>query len=216
MQQTSICGLGAVAARAAGVGLQVIPRRALATGRRDDDPRRRRTRCRPRGGEPLLPRPRRPPRSAWTGPRPRSSTRTSTLAIDDRAIRVKRAVASVDSAGRPRLDDDGRVIPQATTIYDAAMALADAVPLADGPEGHPCSTRRAGSSTGRGPTTTRRPPSRRAGLHDPDPLPPAPPRPGGRLPRLRRRDLAHPPRRAAGPSGSSCRPASTASRTAWT
>lgn len=59
-----------------------------------------------------------------------------TLAIDDRAIRVKRAVPAVDSAGRPRLDEDGRVIPQATTIYDASTALGDAVPLA-GPDGAP-------------------------------------------------------------------------------
>ncbi len=59
-----------------------------------------------------------------------------TLAIDDRAIRVKRAVRAVDSTGRSRLDENDKVIPQATTIYDAATALADSVPLA-GPDGSP-------------------------------------------------------------------------------
>ena len=59
-----------------------------------------------------------------------------TLVIDGRAIRVKRAVPAVDFQGRPRLDDDGRVIPQATTIYDAAEALVDAVPIL-GPDGNP-------------------------------------------------------------------------------
>ena len=57
-----------------------------------------------------------------------------TIVVDGRAIRVKRAVPAVDSKGRPKLDDRGMIVPRATTIYDAAEALRDAVPLvgADG------------------------------------------------------------------------------------
>ncbi len=57
-----------------------------------------------------------------------------TIVIDDRAIRVARAIPSVDSQGRPLLDDVGRVIPRATTIFDAAEFLTDAVAIVE-PDG---------------------------------------------------------------------------------
>jgi CRP-like cAMP-binding protein/Fe-S-cluster-containing hydrogenase component 2 len=49
--------------------------------------------------------------------------REVTITIDGREVTVKKAVPSTDEQGRLRLDDQGRVIPRATTIYDAATQL---------------------------------------------------------------------------------------------
>jgi Fe-S-cluster-containing hydrogenase component 2/CRP-like cAMP-binding protein len=65
-----------------------------------------------------------------------SLDQTVTLVIDDRVIQVKRAVVASDILGNPRLDEKGAVIPRATTIYDAAALLAEAVPIKDS-EGRP-------------------------------------------------------------------------------
>src|SRR4051794_33841146 len=47
--------------------------------------------------------------------------RDVTLSIDGRTITVKKAVPATDSQGKFLLDDQGRSIPRATTIYDAAL-----------------------------------------------------------------------------------------------
>jgi len=60
--------------------------------------------------------------------------RDVTLTIDGRKVTVKKAVPATDDVGRLRKDDKGRVIPRATTIYDAATKLfgsgpANPIPL---------------------------------------------------------------------------------------
>jgi CRP-like cAMP-binding protein/Fe-S-cluster-containing dehydrogenase component len=49
--------------------------------------------------------------------------RKVTLTIDGQSITVKKAVPATDSQGNLLKDDQGRAIPRATTIYDAATAL---------------------------------------------------------------------------------------------
>ncbi len=49
--------------------------------------------------------------------------RNVTLTIDGRQVTVKKAVPATDDVGRLRKDDKGRVVPRATTIYDAATQL---------------------------------------------------------------------------------------------
>ncbi|MEA2631675.1 MAG: hypothetical protein QOE66_1894, partial [Chloroflexota bacterium] len=58
--------------------------------------------------------------------------RDVTLSIDGRTIAVKKAVPATDSQGKFLLDDQGRSIPRATTIYDAASIL-----FKDAPGGNP-------------------------------------------------------------------------------
>ena len=55
-----------------------------------------------------------------------------TLLIDGRSVTVKKAVAATDSVGNNLYDENGLVIPRATTIYDAASKL-----YADTPGGNP-------------------------------------------------------------------------------
>ncbi len=55
-----------------------------------------------------------------------------TLTIDGRPVTVKKAVPATDAQGNLLKDDRGRVIPRATTIYDAASQL-----YAGDPEGNP-------------------------------------------------------------------------------
>ena len=58
--------------------------------------------------------------------------RDVTLTIDGRTITVKKAVPATDSQGNFLKDEQGRAIPRATTIYDAAsLAQACATGLAD-------------------------------------------------------------------------------------
>ncbi len=45
------------------------------------------------------------------------------LKIDGAEIEVMKAVPATDEMGNPRYDDRGRVIPRATTIYDAVSQL---------------------------------------------------------------------------------------------
>src|SRR5580658_3883965 len=45
------------------------------------------------------------------------------LTIDGEEIEVYKAVPATDEMGNPRHDDRGRVIPRATTIYDAVSDL---------------------------------------------------------------------------------------------
>ena len=94
--------------------------------------------------------------------------RDVTLKIDGRPVTVKKAVPATDSQGNYLKDEQGQVIPRATTIYDAALDLRP------------------------------RTPSLGAGQPDPDPLPPRAHGPGGRLPRLRGRDLQGEARQDAG------------------
>ena len=54
--------------------------------------------------------------------------RDVTLTIDGRKVTVKKAVPATDDVGRLRKDDKGRMIPRATTIYDAATQLFGAGP----------------------------------------------------------------------------------------
>jgi CRP-like cAMP-binding protein/Fe-S-cluster-containing dehydrogenase component len=49
--------------------------------------------------------------------------RDVSLTIDGRPVTVKKAVPATDAQGNFRKDERGRVIPRATTIYDAATAL---------------------------------------------------------------------------------------------
>ncbi|GIW86482.1 MAG: hypothetical protein KatS3mg108_0806 [Isosphaeraceae bacterium] len=49
--------------------------------------------------------------------------RDVTIQIDGREVTVKKAVPATDEQGRLRFDPQGRVIPRATTIYDAATQL---------------------------------------------------------------------------------------------
>src|SRR5262245_32312831 len=58
--------------------------------------------------------------------------RSVTLSIDGRTITVKKAVPATDSQGNFLKDEQGRAIPRATTIYDAASTL-----FKDAPEGNP-------------------------------------------------------------------------------
>jgi CRP-like cAMP-binding protein/Fe-S-cluster-containing hydrogenase component 2 len=60
--------------------------------------------------------------------------RDVSLTIDGRKITVKKAVPATDEVGRLRTDQEGRVVPRATTIYDAATQLfgpgpANPIPL---------------------------------------------------------------------------------------
>src|SRR5947209_17254181 len=50
-----------------------------------------------------------PPEGAWTGPDEQAQRR---------ALVLPRAVPATDSQGVPRLDDQGRLIPRPTTVYD--------------------------------------------------------------------------------------------------
>ena len=59
-----------------------------------------------------------------------------TVAIDERAIRVKRAFHAADTRGNLLYDEKGGLVLRATTIFDAASMLVDAVPLIDA-EGRP-------------------------------------------------------------------------------
>jgi CRP-like cAMP-binding protein/Fe-S-cluster-containing hydrogenase component 2 len=58
--------------------------------------------------------------------------RDVSLSIDGRSITVKKAVPATDAQGILLRDPDGRAIPRATTIYDAAAQL-----FADSPGGNP-------------------------------------------------------------------------------
>lgn len=58
--------------------------------------------------------------------------RNVTLTIDGKTITVKKAVPATDSQGKFLKDDQGRVVPRATTIYDAATTL-----FKDAPQGNP-------------------------------------------------------------------------------
>src|SRR3954451_12172886 len=54
--------------------------------------------------------------------------RDVTLAIDGRTVTVKKAVPATDSQGNFLKDGQGRAIPRATTIYDAASLLFQGAP----------------------------------------------------------------------------------------
>src|SRR3954452_3365039 len=58
--------------------------------------------------------------------------RDVSLTIDGRPITVKKAVPATDSQGNLLKDEQGRAIPRATTIYDAASIL-----FKDTPQGNP-------------------------------------------------------------------------------
>src|SRR3954447_3765817 len=46
-----------------------------------------------------------------------------TIKIDGRPVTVKKAVPATDSQGNYLKDEQGKVIPRATTIYDAASSI---------------------------------------------------------------------------------------------
>jgi ferredoxin len=77
-----------------------------------------------------------------------------TATIDGHVIEVRKAVPLTDEMGKPLLDDDGQVIPRATTVYDAVSQLYE----------------RLGSGESAGDLTTAKPVDTSEAPQDPEEL----------------------------------------------